>query len=545
MEFRIIYGRSGCGKTNYIFNEIKKKISGKNKIYIIVPEQYSFSAEKHLLDSIESNSSLNAEVLTLSRMADRVISETIGNNVMHLSKIGKSMIVYDVLEQLKNKLNFLKNTEKNMELATTMITELKKHNIHSDQIGQIIENIEDEYLKLKLKDSKNILEKYQEQIEGSFLDESDRLELLAQNIELVDFFFFIFIYIDEFAGFTPNEYNIIEKLCTLAKEVTVTLCTDSLETVENIDESIYYFNQITAEKLTEIAKRCGCFISKVNLGKSKRFASLELQALEENIYNSTIVKLDEKTKDLSLFIAKNPVTEIENVAKTILKLVKEKKYRYKDIAVVSADLDTYEIDIKEIFIKYNIPVFIDEKRDINGNILMKYIISLLNILSTNFSYESMFSYIKSGLLDIEDDDIFILEKYINKWGIRGSKWYKQDFIYEEKNDIQDRINKIRKQVVGTILDFKNRLTGDKTAREISANLYEFINENNIQTKINQMADEIEKKGETVIAEPVYSAVVGLIPVITSEIFINSDGALLIYFLSIFNNFSIFCKYFGS
>ena len=500
MEFRIIYGRSGCGKTNFIFNEIKKKILGKNKIYIIVPEQYSFSAEKHLLDSIEANSSLNAEVLTLSRMADRVISETIGNNVIHLSKIGKSMIVYDVLEQLKNKLNFLNNTEKNMELATTMITEFKKHNIHSDEIEQIIEKVDDEYLKLKLKDSKEILEKYQEQIEGNFLDESDRLELLAKNIELVDFFTDSIIYIDEFAGFTPNEYNIIEKLCTLAKELTVTLCTDSLETVENIDESIYYFNQITAEKLIQIAKRCGCFISKVNLGKSKRFSSQELQVLEENIYNNTIVKIEEKTKDLSLFIAKNPSTEIENVATTILKLVKDEKYRYKDIAVVSADLDTYEIDIKEIFNKYNIPVFIDEKGDINGNILMKYIISLLNILSTNFSYESMFSYIKSGLLDIEDDDIFILEKYVNKWGIRGSKWYKQDFIYEEKNDIQDRINKIRKQVIGTIFDFKNRLTGDKTAKEISANLYEFINENNIQTKINQMADEIEQTGQRVIAE---------------------------------------------
>ena len=196
--------------------------------------------------------------------------------------------------------------------------------------------------------------------------------------------------------------------------MTVTLCTDSLETVENIDGSIYYFNQITAEKLIQIAKRGGCFISKVNLGKSKRFASQELQVLEENIYNNTIVKIEEKTKDLSLFIAKNPSTEIENVATTILKLVKDEKYRYKDIAVVSADLDTYEIYIKEIFNKYNIPVFIDEKGDINGNILMKYIISLLNILSTNFSYESMFSYIKSGLLDIEEDDIFILEKYVNK-----------------------------------------------------------------------------------------------------------------------------------
>ena len=94
MEFKIVYGRSGSGKTTYIFNEIKEKIKENHKIFIIVPEQFSFSAEKHLLDTIEENSSINAEVLTLSRMADRVIEETEGNLKTHLSKVGKAMILY-------------------------------------------------------------------------------------------------------------------------------------------------------------------------------------------------------------------------------------------------------------------------------------------------------------------------------------------------------------------------------------------------------------------------------------------------------------------
>ena len=71
MQFKIIYGRSGTGKTTYIYNEIKEKIKSQNKIYIIVPEQFSYSAENKLLTTIEGNSSINAEVLTLSRMADR------------------------------------------------------------------------------------------------------------------------------------------------------------------------------------------------------------------------------------------------------------------------------------------------------------------------------------------------------------------------------------------------------------------------------------------------------------------------------------------
>ena len=500
MEFRIIYGKSGSGKTTEIFKEIKKKIKDKNKIYIVVPEQFSFSAENHLLETIDGNSSINAEVLTLSRMADRVIQEVLGNVTSHLSKIGKSMIVYDAIDSLKKNMNFLRSSDKNLELALRMITEFKKHNVNYKMLKDTIEKVDDKYLQLKLTDTKNILEKYQKRIEGNYIDEADRLDLLAQNIELVDFFNDAVIYIDEFAGFTPNEYQIIEKLCTLAKEITVTICTDSLEKVDNMDESIYYFNKITADRLIEIAERNGCFIDRIDMGEPKKFLSKELQNLEKSIYSVSPTKWEDETDDISIFSAQTPMSEIENVAKTILKLVKEDEYRFRDIAVVCANIDTYSSNVKSVFEKFNIPVFIDEKKDIDNNVLMKYIVSLLNIFTTNFSYEAMFSYIKSGILDVPDDDMFLLENYVNKWGIRGTKWYKGDFEYEEKNDIQERINATKNKIIVPILDFKKRLQGEKTAKEISFCLYEFIQKNGVQQRILDKADEFEEAGQIEVAE---------------------------------------------
>lgn len=500
MEFKIIYGRSGTGKTTYIFNQIKEKIKQKNKIYIIVPEQMSFVAEQHLLNTIDTNSSINAEVLTLSRMADRVISETIGNLQTHLSKIGKSMIIYDALDNQKDKMNFLKSSDKNLELVQRTITEFKKHNVDKENLSKAINNLEDKYLQLKLSDIKNVLDKYQEKIQGSYIDEADSLTILAENIELVDFFTDSIIYIDEFAGFTPIEYKIIEKLCTLAKEITITVCTDSLENVENLDDSIYYFNQITAEKLLDIAQKTGSYIEKINIDEIKKFKSQELLSLAENLYTNNTKKYTEKTQDIQLFIAQNPHYEVENVAQNILDLVKNKNYRYKDIAVVSADIENYSEDIKAIFEEYNIPVFIDEKKDVSQNILMKYIISLLNIYANNYSYESMFSYIKSGILEIPANKIFLLENYVKKWGIRGSKWYKSDFEFEEKNDIQDEVNKTKKQIIEPIIELKKNLSGEKTAKEITKKLYEFIEKNNIQENILKKAEELEEKEQKEAAD---------------------------------------------
>lgn len=518
MEFKLVYGRTGSGKTTYIFDEIKNKIEQKNKIYIIVPEQFSFSVENHLLNVIEENSSINAEVLTLSRMANRVISETIGNNRVHLSKVGKSMIIYDVLDKQKNKLNFLRSSEKNMELALNMVTELKKHNIDSALLSDTIEKIDDKYLKLKLSDANNILKVYQQRIEQNYIDESDALNLLADNIEQTDFFNDSIIYIDEFAGFTPNEYQIIEKLCTLAKELTVTVCTDSLELMDNKEDSLFYFNSITAEKLLDIAKKTGSYIEKVNLDDVKKFKNDELKFLEKAIYADENFVFENNTTNVILDSYKNPYSECENIAQKIYKIVKEEKYRYRDIAVVMANMETYVDDIKEVFNKYNIPIFIDEKKDVNNCILIKFVVSLFNIFTSNFSYEAMFSYIKSGVLDIEEDDIFLLEKYVNKWGIRGSKWYKQDFEYEEKNDQQDKINKIRLSIIDPILKLKNDLSGEKTAKEINYKLYEFIEENNIQKNILKKADEFEKMGMVSVADE-YRAGIEIFFNVLDEIFL--------------------------
>ena len=82
---RIIYGKSGSGKSKYCFSEISKLINTEKKIYIITPEQFSFTAERKLMDCLSSNAVMNAEVITLSRMAYRVISE-VGGNKNNLSK---------------------------------------------------------------------------------------------------------------------------------------------------------------------------------------------------------------------------------------------------------------------------------------------------------------------------------------------------------------------------------------------------------------------------------------------------------------------------
>ena len=144
MGLRIIYGKPGSGKSEYCFSEISKLVEKEKKIFIITPEQFSFTAEKKLMDCLQTKAVMNAEVITLSRMAYRVISE-VGGNKNNLSKCGKAMLVYSILNKYKKELKFLGKSDENIDLSITAITEFKKHGVTVDNLKEEALKTEDEY----------------------------------------------------------------------------------------------------------------------------------------------------------------------------------------------------------------------------------------------------------------------------------------------------------------------------------------------------------------------------------------------------------------
>ncbi len=443
MSLRIIYGKSGSGKSKFCFDEISKLINKEKKIYIITPEQFSFTAEKKLMDSINTRAVINAEVITISRMAHRVLQELGGSTKTQLTKCGKSMLIYSILNENKSNLKFLSKSDENIDLSMTAITEFKKHGVLPQDLKQEIENTNDKYLKTKLNDMFLIYSNFEQKLQGEYIEDTDLLTILSNIIEDSDIVRDSLIYIDEFSGFTYQEYEVLKKFIKLAKQVTITVCTDSLEPSLKPDTDIFYPNKVTVSKIMNLVKEENLKLEKpVYLDETHRFKTEELRYLEKNIFNNRAKKYDKKVENIKLFLAKNQYSEIENVAKQITKLVKNKGLKYRDISVITRNIDTYSSLIRSIFVQYYIPVFIDEKRDLNQNIIVQYLLSIFEIFSNNFSKEAVFNYLKIGFSDLENDDIFKLENYCTKWGIKHNKW-KNDFTYSINiKTISSNISKI-------------------------------------------------------------------------------------------------------
>ena len=498
---RLIYGKSGSGKSSYCFSEISKLIEeGKaNKIYIITPEQFSFTAERKLMDEMEKigcGAVVSAEVLTLSRMAYRVMQE-VGGGLESLSKCGKAMLVYSILNNNQKNLKFLGKSDENIDLSMRAITEFKKHGVSVEDLLNEISGVEDLYLKNKLQDMSLIYKEFEDKISESYIEDTDLLTLLAGNLDKVDLVKNSIIYIDEFSGFTYQEYQVIKEFLRLAKEVNITICTDNLDFNTNPDIDIYYPNKLTVKKLLNLAKENDIGTDEfVHLEKGLRFKTEELQFLSSNLYsnNSTIYGKD--VENLSLFLAKNEYSEVENVAKKIEELIRKENMRYRDISIITKNIENYSSLVRAIFREYDIPVFIDEKRDLNQNIIVQYALSILEVLSKNFSSEAVFSYIKLGFFDYEKEEIFKLENYCNKWGIKQNKW-KKDFTYEleieSKKKEVERLNEIRKEIIEPLLKLQEEIKKNRTVKNITIALYNFIINQNIEEKISKKISELEEK----------------------------------------------------
>lgn len=496
MNLRIIYGKAGTGKSNCCFKEIDELIKQKENIIIITPEQFSFTAEKKLMETIKTNAVLNAEVVTFKRMAYRVLNEIGANKRVGLTNCGRAMLIYSILEKQKNNLKFLGKNKENTEVAITAINEFKQHGITSQQLEDEMQKTEDKYLKTKLQDMSIIYESFEKQIKDKYIDETDLLTILAENIEKTDMFKNIIFYIDEFAGFTKQEYEIIKKLVEIGKQVNITVCTDNLFTSDNPENDIFYSNKQTITKIFKLANELDVKIEEKKVEEPYRFKNSELKYLSENLYRNKYTYNEENVHNIKLFLAKNQYSEIEKVAREITKLVRDENYRYKEISIITKNIEEYSSLVRAIFSEYNIPVFIDEKRELNQNIFIQYVLSILEIFAKNWSHESIFNYIKVGFLDIDRDDIYKLENYCIKWGIKQSRWKKDFTAYGEEKQKEEitRLNELRRKIVEPLIELKENIDKDKTAEGVTRNIYRFLEEQKVQEKLEQKINYLEGKG---------------------------------------------------
>ena len=503
MGIRFIYGRAGSGKSTYCLNSIKNRLNDNNgnTLIYLVPEQYTFQRETMLLKDVGEEGLLRAQVLSFKTMAQKVFDECGGRVHDRMRDVGKSMLIHKILQESEENLQYFNRISKEQgftDIISETITEFKKYNVTPSVLREGLTKIDDEELKSKLTDLANIFEKFDISISENLVDTDDELTYLANKLNNCSLYDNAEIWIDEFTTFTPQQMEVIKGLARKCKEVNIALCMDEVSSGDD-SEVTDIFNSLKTTELRILNMMRDEHIGyekpvNLNDNKNNRFKyNHELKHLEKYFFTYPFKSYKQDVNTIRLYKANNSYDEVENVAKEILRFVRDKGYRFRDISVVCRNIDDYEKIATVIFNEYDIPFFLDKKIDILSNPLIVLILSSIEVMIRNWSYESVFKYLKSGLVNIDSNEIDILENYVLANGIKGFKWTNELSLSEEDNDEIDPI-KVMIKVREPLIKLHSRIRGNKSVKAICTAIYEFLIELDCFNRIEEWISEFDEYG---------------------------------------------------
>lgn len=507
MGLQFYFGGSGAGKSRQLHQDITtwaKKEPERNFLFL-VPDQFTMQTQVDLVNASKSRGIMNIDVLSFGRLAHRIFEETGYGSKPVLDDTGKSLVLRKVAADLKDEMPVLgKNLNKigYIHEVKSAISEFKQYGLTTKEVAGLAEFAKGRgALFYKLKDLEVIYQGFNDYIKDKFITTEETLELLTKAVSKSKIVKNSVVIFDGFTGFTAIQYRLIQELFLLTKQVIISVTIDRKEDPFRIggEQELFYLSKKTVGDLCRLAKEAGIEKKEDIYLKNNplpRFRENKPMAhLEQNLFRYPPKVYDKEQSSIFIEEALNPALEVQAVCIQIKKLVLEEGYCYRDIAVVTGDLETYGDYFEREALIYDIPVFLDRTRGLLLNPFIEFIRSALKIVLDHFSYEAVFHYLRCGLADFSPEEIDRLENYVLACGIKGKKKWSQSFVRkgkEQNPELLESINHTRSRLMEQIAPL---LVKQETAGEMVRTLYDFIVAGRIQEKLAGYEQLFKEKGE--------------------------------------------------
>lgn len=492
MHLEIVRGMHNSGKTRYIYEKIKKlSINIETSCILLVPEQTTYEKEKELIDYLDTEGIINIRILSLKRLALAVLEEAGGIKTPLINDYGKIMLLGNIMRRKRGELSVFKKSSSQEGIYkefNSLINEFKSCGISIDFIRNVSSSItDDENLKNKLIDIGIVYEELQKHLDDKFLDDEDTISLSSKKIGESGLVGNSHIFIDEFENFTANEIKLVREIAGHSRDTVVSVtvphdynsCGDGQEEFESGRKMVDSLKSFSEDGIDVIEK----FMD------GRKQLKDDIDFLSSAIFGYDNVFYKGEPENIGFFYAVNPYEEIKTAADMIIKDVRDGGYKWKDIALVTGDENQYAVNVEKVFSEYEIPYFIDSKREIISHPLVVMILSILDIGMKNYRQADVIRFLKCGYTDLDKSRIEDIENHAIRYGIDGYKW-KMEFKYgsEALEELEDS----RKAVVN-ILGNTGRLAGESSWEEKVNILVQIITELKIYEKIKNETCELRER----------------------------------------------------
>lgn len=445
MSLQFVLGSSGAGKSHYIYDKVIQESmkNPKTNYILLVPEQYSMALQKKMVKLHPYGGTMNIDVIGFNRLAYRVFDELNYHPKKVLEDFGKTMLIRQVAGSVRKELSVYDTClDKSgfIDEVKSLMSEMYQYDIFKDKLEQVVEDLKSkdgsQTLYEKLKDMLTIFRAFEARIEEEYIVAEQITGILADMIESSKLIENSVIVLDGFTGFTPIQMKLVSKLMKHAKKVYVVLTMDkqyySRKSIK--EHELFYLTHETRESLRQAAHDNEVFIDNdvfIEVSDNSRWTNKGLKHLEKNIFRYPYDKYEDTLWGLSIEAYDNPRNELRGISYEIKRLVMEEGYRYRDIAVITGNLEGAQFHVKQVMDDYEIPYFLDANIPVKNNPYIDCLEHALNVVKDDFSYDSVFAFLKSGIIeDLTWDEIEKIENFILKSGVRGLKYWNQTWENE-------------------------------------------------------------------------------------------------------------------
>lgn len=505
MSLQFIMGPSGSGKSHYLYQYVTEeslKYPGKNYL-VLVPEQFTMQTQKDLVMASPRKGILNVDVLSFNRLAYRIFEEIGGKQKIILDDVGKSLVIRKIAGDYESELKILGSNLKKTGFigeVKSVISEFTQYDIQGETLERLLMESETaNNFHYKLKEIKTIYEGFQDYLKEKYITGEEVLDILCDIAPKSKILKDSIVVLDGFTGFTPVQNKLLQELLLVCERVLVTVTVSE----HNRNNPLFELSDKMIDSLMKIAKESKVEIEEPFCLYQKpvyRFRKNEaLGFLESHLFRYSRERFTKEQDSIKIYSARNPKEEIDFVAQKIRNLVRTKGMHYREIAVITSDMNIYANHMENVFGNYDIPVFMDHKRSILLNSFVEYLRSLLAMAEQNFTYESVFRYLRTGLTGFTSEEIDLLENYCVALGIRGYKKWQEKWIRRTKGMEEmelAEINEIRVRFMENMESVMQVLKRrSKTVNDITRALYEFLAENDLQAKVKNYEVMFAEEGE--------------------------------------------------
>ena len=517
MSLRFCFGPSGSGKSHRIYEEIMQRAAeepGRNFL-IIVPDQFTMQTQKDLVMRSDRDGILTIDVLSFGRLSHRILEEVGTKEMPVLDDTGKSLVLQKVAADLKEQLpamGSLLHKQGYIHEVKSAISEFMQYGISTQDMDKLITSAQKRgALAMKLKDLKTLYRGFQDYIRDHFITTEETLDVLRRSLSKSKILKGSVVVFDGFTGFTPIQNRLIQELMRVCAETIVTVTIGVGEDPYKMDgeQKLFHLSKKTVADLEKLAAEAevergeDLFVK----GGPNRFAKAPaLHYLEQNLFRYQYEPYAGEQQEIHMFEALSPREEVHQTALYIRHLIREQGMTYRDIAVVIGDLEGYASYVETEFGQLEIPCFLDRTRGIVLNPMIEYIKSALQLYIKDFSYDTVFHFLRSGMADISREEIDELENYVIRTGARGYRTYSRLFTRrteemqenaegseqaEEKT--MERLNRIRQQFMDAVEIL--HMGSQEKAGDYVSHLYDFLEQNQVQQKLLNYQQQFEKEGD--------------------------------------------------